>query len=250
LVDRIAFQIAYALNPFSLFFQRDSEVEITLEMLYILFSEKSNIQGGDDKMTAGEWTLIIVALINTGGAIICALIGRKNQAPDPESSISRKIVARKDFKRETRIFIYLALICFVLFFLQMAIRPAQTDIRITYPQDQALSDRIEMIQGTSRNIPDEHQMWLVIFSKDIGKFYPQENPILAGSNGMWSKKCYVGSERDAGRDFELMVVLADPIANSVFLDYIEESESTGKWPGMNRLPEGAEIHAKVNVIRR
>lgn len=201
-------------------------------------------------MTAGEWTLIIVALINAGGAIICALIGRKNQAPVHESSISRKIIARKDLKRETRVFIYLALICFALFFLQKAIRSPQNDIRITYPQDQALVDRIEIVQDTSRNISGDHQMWLVIFSKDVGKFYPQENPILAGSNGMWSKKCYIGSDQDAGRDFELMVVLADPIANSGFLDYLEESESAGRWPGMSRLPESAQIYTKVRVTRR
>ncbi len=201
-------------------------------------------------MTSGEWTSIIVALINVVGAIICAYIGRKNQAPNPENNVSQKNKARKDFKRETRIFLYLALFFIALFFLQKAIRPPQTDIRITYPQNQALIDRIENIQGTSRNIPDGYQMWLVIFSKDVGKFYPQEDPILVGPNEMWSKKCYIGSDRDAGKDFELMVVLADPSANSVFLDYIEESELAGKWPGLNGLPEGADVYAKVNVIRR
>jgi hypothetical protein len=48
----------------------------------------------------------------------------------------------------------------------------------------------------------------------------------------------------------LMVVLADPIANSGFLDYLEESESAGRWPGMSRLPESAQIYTKVGVTRR
>lgn len=198
-------------------------------------------------MPSLEVTSIIIALINVAGAIICALINRSQRQSQDELSSP---LERVPLSRGTRIFLYLALISFGFFIVQKLFQSSQTMLEITYPQDQAAVDQCELIQGTSQAIPPESSAWLVIFSKDVGRYYPQANPLLIGADGKWSMKVFIGLDQDSGKYFDLLLVLADDSANREFLDYEKQAYAEKNWAGMEFLPAGADLYDQVTVQRR
>ncbi len=195
-------------------------------------------------MTSGEITSIIVAFITAAGAVICAWLNRAQPSRD-FSGLPVEI--NKPLSRGTKIFLLAALVSLGLFALQILFK---TRIEFTYPQDQATVERIEIVEGTILAVPEGSSVWLVIFSKVVGRYYPQSDPIIAAENGDWSAKTFIGLQEDEGKYFDLILVLADQSANPVFLDYRQKAAAEKIWPGMEYLPEGAVIYDRITVKRR
>ena len=76
-------------------------------------------------------------------------------------------------KKNLRVWKIVFWIFSLLFILSIAaglifLRP-KPSIQITYPEDRAEVLIDEMIKGTSDNLPDDHQIWLVLYSHPVSR---------------------------------------------------------------------------------
>jgi len=129
-------------------------------------------------------------------------------------------------------------------------REPPPDVNISYPSG---GDRVivqQVIRGTSFNIPEDQVIWIVIYPQEVVRYYPQDNPADIQANGDWTSSSYIGIAADAGKTFDIIAVLANMEAQDVFNDYLEECKEQQSWPGLERLPEGAVLYERINLIRQ
>lgn len=126
----------------------------------------------------------------------------------------------------------------------------EPEVKIT---DLSSGDRVnleEVLRGTSQNIPEEQVIWIVIYPREVRRYYPQDYPVEIQAGGDWTSSVYIGIEADVGKTFDIIAVLADQEAQDAFNDYLEECQEEKSWPGLEVLPEGAVIHERITVTRR
>ncbi len=99
-------------------------------------------------------------------------------------------------------------------------------------------------------------IWMLVHAPD-GRYYPQSHNACQGistvqSDGLWSAMINVGGDGDAGKPFELLVVVADQEAHAVFKEREKTGCETGDFPGylFIELPTGIDQKANVSVTRR
>jgi len=126
-------------------------------------------------------------------------------------------------------------------------RPA---VRITDPQEKAEVAIEEMVKGTSKNIPASREIWLVLYSHPVRRYYPQDRPAEMETTGNWASPCTIGIRENTGVKFDILAVLTDARLGQVFRNYHSESAKNANWPGMEKLPEAAKIHHRITVIRK
>ena len=109
----------------------------------------------------------------------------------------------------------------------------------------------QTVQGVASRIPAGSQLWIVIHAHiPTNRYYPQREPITPDLDGKWLiRDINVGNTNDASYKFDIMAILANKSAQSEFIAYINESNKAANWPGMARLPVGAEEYYTVTVMR-
>jgi hypothetical protein len=107
-----------------------------------------------------------------------------------------------------------------------------------------------MVKGTSRNIPGDNRIWLVIYSHPVKRFYPQERPADMQVGGDWSSRCYFGIREDVGERFDVMAILADKDAQQSFNEYLKNAEAERDWGGLEEIPEHTEAYQRITVTRK
>ena len=127
--------------------------------------------------------------------------------------------------------------------------PPKPEIKIIKPWDKEIVYRQETLTGTSQYIPEGYKLWAVVFPKEIGRYYPQEEPIEIDGQGAWTTDISIGTEVDEGEMFRIIVVLADKICQDCFTDYIKDCEEKQSWSGMEELPEDAKELEYITVTR-
>ncbi|XHH07810.1 MAG: hypothetical protein ACFCUE_09550 [Candidatus Bathyarchaeia archaeon] len=119
------------------------------------------------------------------------------------------------------------------------------NISITYPTNNSNVKIFEDVTGTSKNIPSNQKLWIVIHEGNL--YYPMVdavNPL----NGQWSYSTTIGNENSTGKIFEIDAVLADSSAQSQFTSWTNAFSTSQHWD-MANLPNGATIYEKVFVKR-
>jgi hypothetical protein len=117
---------------------------------------------------------------------------------------------------------------------------------ITYPLANSSVSREETLTGTFQDLPEDAGLWIFVYIPSIGRYYPQSMPVTPDGNGTWSFYTFIGGPNDAGLDFELVLVLADPAATQALLDY----QAAQPGAGIPSLPAGAAELDRVPVTRR
>src|SRR6266511_2569517 len=106
-------------------------------------------------------------------------------------------------------------------------------------------------RGTPSHFQGGREIWVVVVVRGIGKFYPQDGPVTIAADGDWtSLPVFFGDNRDAGRRFDALAVIATADAGGAFGRYLERGRLTGRYPGITRLPAGARVYDRVTVVRR
>lgn len=159
-----------------------------------------------------------------------------------------------DNKKRDIAIILIVFIVTLVFFIYIIPTPTKTptltsEIKITYPSNSSSVDMQETITGTAENIPEGQKLWILVYPLLAYKFYPQ-NPNVNIINGEWSMTIGIGAKDNGGETFKIIAVLADQEANGEFTSYINTGISTGSWPGMGSIPEGAKVVNEVTVTRR
>jgi hypothetical protein len=126
--------------------------------------------------------------------------------------------------------------------------PLEPSLKITYPLEDYKVEIEQTVRGTSQNIPEDQKIWIVVFVHG-DNFYPQHYPINVQANGDWISTAITCTEVSAGEEFDILVVLANKEAQDILNAYIEQCKNEKKWPGLERLPEGAKIFDRVIVTK-
>jgi nucleoside 2-deoxyribosyltransferase len=119
-----------------------------------------------------------------------------------------------------------------------------------YQLNNAKVNQTETICGTIKELPSGKVIWVFVFSKEVRRYYPQNQPadIEAGNN--WSSIVYIGIPSDIGKKFEIIVVSANSEAQGAINNYLVESKDQNDWPGLTSIPEGAVIIERNTVTRK
>jgi hypothetical protein len=123
-------------------------------------------------------------------------------------------------------------------------------VKITEPVAGASVEMLGMVKGTSRNIPVGQTIWIVIYSQDVGRYYPQNDPADMQATGGWASRSSFGIEQDAGKKFDILAVLASREAQDTFSAYLTQARDKKSWPGLERLPDSAVRYDRITVIRK
>ncbi len=119
-------------------------------------------------------------------------------------------------------------------------------IEINYTSNTANIE--ETITGTAENVPERYELWILIYPYAASKYYPQPGGVSI-QNGVWSTPVYIGTRDNVGEKFDIIAVLADRNARAEFTSYIINGEKNNDWPGMDKIPDGAEAYDIITVVR-
>jgi len=131
-------------------------------------------------------------------------------------------------------------------------------ITCDYPHNGDTVDLHTTIEGLETNIPNEKTLWIIVFSHDNGRYYPQNKPIEIPSgdpisgrkSGKWSCPAVFGDEsnpqKDRGKDFDIIIVLANKDADKSFMNYLSTNQV---YIGVASVPSGVIQYQVVNVKR-
>jgi hypothetical protein len=122
-------------------------------------------------------------------------------------------------------------------------------IRIIFPLENQTVPIPLRVTGTYQNLSQEQKIYVLVYSTDLARFYPQLNPVMEQSGNTWSCDVLVGLDRDKGRKFVINAVLANPVAQRELDIYIDRVKDTNDSRGLKRLPEGTAVCSFVNVQR-
>jgi len=112
-------------------------------------------------------------------------------------------------------------------------------VRITYPFENAYVNLNETIRGTSQYVPEEKEIWVVVYVVGY-RYYPAEKPAIVQADGDWSSFVWIGDEDDTNRSMCIIAVLADSTIQAKYDKYIQDSVASGFFPGLEVLEVKAE----------
>ncbi len=205
------------------------------------------------ELSAINLTQILTTLITTIGAIVCAALGRK----EDQKKILDSETRRDGDKKTISIWAWGMWTCIAIALINTGILgfrlfrpPAPTEVVINYPINLAQANQTEVVRGTFEGLPEGKVIWVVLFIPDVGRYYPQNRPADLEAGNKWSSLAYLGIPSDTGKRFDILAVVADSEAQNAFNAYLAEARDRNNWAGLETLPPGAVIHARITVTRK
>lgn len=123
-------------------------------------------------------------------------------------------------------------------------------MEITSPSDGSYVEMSVPVEGIVNDFDgDEDRLWIVVFSPEVNRYYPQSSNVILDSPDHWYSHAIVGLEGDSGKEFEIILIFADSEAHNELIQYIEWCIANGSQPGLVMLPEGAVVFDSITVIR-
>ncbi len=203
------------------------------------------------ELSAINLTQILTTLITTVGAIVCAVLGKK-----AESKPTQPEIGQGD-KKHISIWAWGMWACIAIALVNTGILgvrllrpPSPTEVAITYPTNFAQAEQREVIRGTFEGLPEKTVIWVVLFIPDVGRYYPQNQPADLEANNRWSSLAYLGVPSDTGKRFDILAIVADTEAQNAFNAYLADARARNNWAGLEALPQGARIYARITVTRK
>ncbi len=98
-------------------------------------------------------------------------------------------------------------------------------------------------------------IWFALSTPGIPGFYmqgrwPNAGPAQFTVEGTWtSPGLFVGGPNDIGKQFDIVIILADKSAAREFWNILQHDSKIGSYPPIAQLPAGAREFTRVNVIR-
>jgi hypothetical protein len=156
---------------------------------------------------------------------------------------------RRNAPLEFHDYVYIAGILLSVFTLLLLIFIPVPMTSITDPPPGGTVDIYHTLHGTSQDLGDG-TLWIIVYSPENGKYYPQAGPVVPGDNGNWASPAIFGNQFDPekarGKQFVVYLVLADAEANAGLNRYFSE----GLYNlGLNSIPKGTKTYDCITVIR-
>ena len=197
---------------------------------------------------AADFT-IIAALIGAVASIIAAIIGyfgqrRVHRQPN-------KVPQKLRLSTIAFILVIIILIVTIAFLaLIFVAQNQQTLVKITFPADASNVGPSEMVKGIAQNIPNDQQIWVIVYTSSSNRYYPMEHSATILSGGEWQSPTFIGTTNSTGERFDIYAVLVDQRAKDEINFYYQNTinPSIGYYPGLMSLPQGSTIEDTVRVI--
>jgi hypothetical protein len=120
-----------------------------------------------------------------------------------------------------------------------------TTITITYPANTAQVSMWEWVSGTSQNIPNGYELWIVV-KVDGLHFLHKVNTI--NKDGTWQHNVQIGQENENGKNFDLIAVLANSSAQETAQYWLKNNDSANRYD-LRELPAGMIPYNAITVER-
>lgn len=126
--------------------------------------------------------------------------------------------------------------------------------KITYPQKGEKKEEVNqeaIFKGqVSRRLNLNEHLWLVVNPYNSHGWYPQNTEIAISSDNTWEHGTLIGQEQgDSGRNFNVVVVVANDNAHQAFNQYLKKGWETKEWPEES-LPIGVIQLDAITVTRK
>ena len=133
-----------------------------------------------------------------------------------------------------------------------AITPTTTtkpDIEIIHPVEK--TSWKENIGGIAKNIPDNYELWILVYSHQKEQYYPYAK--IVPQYDEWAIPVTIGFEDDYWNQFDIVAVLADKKAQdrfNTYLNTITENEENIYSQGIYLIPDGAKEYSRITLTRK
>ena len=107
----------------------------------------------------------------------------------------------------------------------------------------------ELVRGTSKHVPDDHFIWVLVVPHGEDVYFPQAPPFVLSVDGNWSTEALIGELSEDDGAYELLAVLADDDANNVLISHAAEPE-LGVINALDNLPDGVTVYDRISVVRQ
>jgi hypothetical protein len=129
--------------------------------------------------------------------------------------------------------------------------PAQVQITVPgRPTPPATVPQAVLVQGTARNLRAGQKIWVFTQNPGSSHLNPQPQAAVISPAGSWTSQTFIGSSGDAGKQFQILAVTANPAAVNTITSYLARAHQSGNYPGLPSIPAGARLHDQVPVIRQ
>lgn len=207
-------------------------------------------------MQSSEITQIVVTVISTVGAVLCARFGKKEAESRETEEKGKGEGVGTEPQRFSKwiigvwICILIAVVNSGFLAWRFLVPEPSTEVEITYPLDQSRVEQTNVVRGTSQAIPADCVIWVVVFPQEVSRYYPQNYPADTEAKDNWSTVAYIGVEGDVDKKFDILATVVDEAAQDAFNAYLADARDKSDWLGLTRLPEGAIVYDRVSVTRK
>ena len=165
---------------------------------------------------------IITALISAVALIIVAIIGYFGQRhARPQTNREQKGV-----RLSTIVFLVVIIILMVTV-VSLALvfvgQNQQTFVKITYPVEASDVVSSEIVKGVAQNIPNDQQIWVIVYAPVSNRYYPMEHSVTFVSGDEWQCPTFIGTTNTTGERFDIYAVLADQSAKDQINFYYQNT---------------------------
>lgn len=201
------------------------------------------------KMEVIDLTQIIVAIIGFAGMVFSARQKvKETKVPPPQVRPS------KGKPHTTTVVMWMSVALLVANLAVFGWRywgpSAKTEVRITYPTQRDSVELREMVRGTSQKVPDGQAIWVLVFPHVAGTYYPQNAPADIQAGGDWTSLAFIGTDMDTDNKFDIIVALADEMAQGELNAYLAQYKDKSPAPGLTRIPNGTTEYHRITVTRK
>jgi hypothetical protein len=93
-------------------------------------------------------------------------------------------------------------------------------VNITSPVNNTDVGIVEWVNGTSQNMPYGQELWLVV--REGSLYFPMFDSVQRNVDGTWAYNTTIGKSDDAGKSFDVIVVLADSSVQEIFQTWYKQ----------------------------
>jgi len=119
---------------------------------------------------------------------------------------------------------------------------SEPSVIITYPSKDDYVNIREWVSGTAHNIPAGYKLWIVVRWDSL--YFPMLDGVQIRPDGTWMYDTSIGKQDDAGKNFEIIAVLADGSAQAKVNEWYQRHSD------LHRLPDGMTPYSTVTVTRK
>ena len=108
------------------------------------------------------------------------------------------------------------------------------------------------VEGTHRRVPDNMELWLVLYSPDEDLFYPQPSAIMLLPGGRWYTMATIGEDKSQyiGKTYEMLLLMLPRASAMQLVRQAHEAMARGKGLGTPNIPRNGMVMDRRVITRR